>query len=218
MKDTINLLKLYIKVGQPRLMIIIKTFLIIAYTILITILTVKDLDYIVAVSLGFHMFYIITNVYGQLCKQFKFYKSMKSAKSYVTTIPFLSKLILFLPIDIYHFAITAGFSGMEKASEIALFNAIFTICACTQEATIQLPKIDNIGMIISFFNAGFIFYLSFNEEFTLGLSMSMNLIVALAVYIVGAAAIKCLMNLWWKKSGRTYREIPNFSSETIPQE
>ncbi len=188
---------------------------------MITIGAVKGKPFLAQVksSAAIHLYYVLCNqvTRNSMNNHYKYFASLKFAKTFFTLVPIASVLLVFLPFAIYQFAVTAGFMGIEKASEIALINAVFTICTCILETMMFLPK-GGFKSIATYSGiVGFLTY-SFLEGISFNLPANINFILAFAVYLIGSVAIIASMNLWWNKSGRNIKECNYIPSGTIAKE
>ncbi|WP_294753217.1 hypothetical protein [uncultured Ruminococcus sp.] len=179
----------------------------------------KDYGSMIACMGMMHAILLILFFIGNISiSQMKFFGSLPQAKVLFTDVPIAAMGTVCLVFDIVTFACAYIRCGSGMAADLLIVDAANTITACFLNATMS-KKIGKIYAVlsalifVSFFNQMIILtrFSFINKGF--GVTVPVAALIALAVYIVGFAAIHFFMQWWWKKSGRNYNNSYNLIAQ-----
>lgn len=157
-----------------------------------------------------HIMLIIVFIIGNIImSQMKFFGSLPQAKVLFTDVPIAAMGSVCLVFDIITFAAAYIRCGSDTAADLLIVDAVNTVVACLVNATMtklkgKLYTFLSVFLILTFFNqVSLLRKFSFiNNGF--GVTVPVAALIALAVYIIGFAAVHFFMQWWWKNSGRNY--------------
>lgn len=144
----------------------------------------------------------------------KFFGSLPQAKVLFTDVPIAAMGIVCLAFDITAFTVAYIRGGSNTAADLLIVDSINSIIACFINATMSKCK----GRLYAILSA-LLFVMFFNQMVLLselsffrngfGVTVPVAALIALAVYIVGFAAVHLFMQWWWNNSGRNYNNDNN---------
>ncbi len=163
-----------------------------------------------SILLLFHSFgALFFQRYGNMLAN-KVFFSIKNAKLYYTVIPMAVVGTVFLIIDIISFVMSLCLFDREFAGDLLVFYSAGTVIVTLSHVTQELPKLSGLSVLAALcafmFTPPAICYTS-GIKYGLGLSLEIDILMSLGIYIVGAALIIGIMTLWWNKSGRNLKFI-----------
>ena len=175
----------------------------------------KDYSSMIGCMGTMHMTLLIIFIIGNIVmSQMKFFSSLPQAKVLFTDVPIAAMGTVCLVFDIVTFACAYIRCGSSTAADLLIVDAVNTVVVCLMNATMtkcrgKLYTVVSVFLILTFFNqVALLRRLSFiNNGF--GVTVPVAALMALAVYIVGFAAVHFFMQWWWKNSGRDYNNKYN---------
>ena len=140
--------------------------------------------------------------------QNKFFLSMKNAKLYYTIVPTVVVGSVFLIFDIISFVLVLCLFNGEYAGDLLIIYSICSVLVTFGQIAEDMPKMRAITIFVMIFGMFFTLpvictVMGYNQG--LGLPLEADILISLGIYIVGAALIIGIMNLWWHKSGRNLK-------------
>ena len=140
----------------------------------------------------------------------KFFSVSTYAKSFFTTVPIISALMLSLPIDIILYLALDSSLSAEKL----IINAVHTVFVCffvssANKSGQQIAAL--IALILYIFQSRLWTSPSLINGFSL--SVPAGIAIALTIYIGGTALNLLAADMWWNKSGRTMSGKDGLSSD-----
>ncbi len=140
----------------------------------------------------------------------KFFSVSTYAKSFFTTAPIISALMLSLPIDIILYLALDSALSAEKL----IINAVHTVFVCFFVSSANKSG-QQIAALIAVILYIFQFRLWSSPSLINGFSLSVpaGIAIALTIYIGGTALNLLAADMWWTKSGRTMSGKDGLSSD-----
>ena len=140
----------------------------------------------------------------------KFFSVSTYAKSFFTTAPIISALMLSLPIDIILYLALDSALSAEKL----IINAVHTVFVCFFVSSANKSG-QQIAALIALILYIFQFRLWSSPSLMNGFSLSVpaGIAIALTIYIGGTALNLLAADMWWNKSGRTMSGKDGLSSD-----
>ena len=129
----------------------------------------------------------------------KFFSSSTYAKSFFTSVPVVSALVMCLPLDILLYIVC----GSAPSAEKMIINAVNTVLVCfiassTNKSGQQIAGL--IAVILYMFQ--FRIWLTPKLMYGFGIPVPAAAAIALIIYIGGTALTIISADMWWDKSGR----------------
>lgn len=179
----------------------------------------KDYGSMIACMGMMHAILLILFFIGNISiSQMKFFGSLPQAKVLFTDVPIAAMGTVCLVFDIITFVCAYIRCGSSTAADLLIVDAVNTVVVCLMNATMtkcrgKLYTVFSVFLILTFFNqVALLRRVSFiNNGF--GVTVPVAALIALAVYIVGFAAVHFFMHWWWKNSGRNYNNSYNLIAQ-----
>ncbi|MBR5684274.1 MAG: hypothetical protein IKW96_13550 [Ruminococcus sp.] len=147
----------------------------------------------------------------------KFFGSLPQAKVLFTDVPIAAMGIVCLVCDIIIFTAAYVRCGSGTAADLLIVDSVNTVVACFINATMCKYKSRSYTVL-----SALLFVMFFNQMVLLsklscfrngfGVTVTAAALIAIAVYIIGFAAVHFFMQHWWNTSGRNYN---NSITETV---
>lgn len=222
MKDFKKAMKMYIRISYHPLMVILMLLIIggISIAMMVDPAEISDKGYIEKIS-------AVGMIHGMLLMLFflgnsrmassKCFSSLPQAKSLFTDVPIVAIGTLCIGTDIVIFTAALLMSGKDVAADFLIVDSINTVLVCFLNVMMYKYR----GKAAALF-MWLILFSEFEQIFWLGkisalkhgfgLGIPAAALIAVAIYVVGIAAIRILAQHWWKSSSRNFvQPIKNLS-------
>lgn len=218
MKDFIKAYKLYMKASFSGIVVACATavFMMMLLTLMMTMTSgISPTDDVYMPKLGtIDMVYVIQIVWLMMGKTTittsKFFMSVNSSKHLYTTAP----IAAVLSVEFIVFAITlliALFTVEIKViADFVLIFSVNTVLGCFIVSFARMPKINLLFIIpyILLFAQPIIFnHDYFTDKRGFGFELPQAVAISAIIHIAGIGLDLLIMDLWWKKSGRSFKFV-----------
>lgn len=215
MKDFFKAYKLYMKASySPALIIVALLFL--AFSVVLLIIdganiTQNDYMAVFRIITMCNLMRVIWLMMGKTTiTTSKFFMSVNSSKHLYTTAP----ISAVLSVEFIVFAITliiALFTVEIKfIADLVLTLSVNTVLACFVVSFARMPKINLlfiIPYILLFAQPIILNHDCFTDKRGFGFELPQAVAISAIILIVGVGINLLIMNLWWKKSGRSFKIV-----------
>ncbi len=213
MKNMIRSIKLYFKISFFLPTIIISL-----------VLFAVTLDFLISYrspSENEHMLFLLPYSFGHISvvaffmaglektKSCKFFSSTSDARRFATVVPAVSAALLSMAFDIVMCIVLTMFD-LSMGADSLIINAVTGIFMCFIASALDKPMLYPLccgGMIAyTILSKKFIdlYFEGWTFRYGFGLTLPAALLAALAVYAAGTAVNTLILDIWWKKFGRSF--------------